>query len=69
MEAADASVLSAPEIPEAFKIYAYMFAIDHCSRSQAAGCKEGEDGISGKPPLREMGIDSRLDITGPFGNT
>ena len=28
-EAADASMLSAPAIPEAFKMYAYMFAIDH----------------------------------------
>ena len=68
-EAADASMLSAPEIPETFKIYAYVFAIDQYNRSKTAACKGGKDGISGQPPLREMGIDTRLEIMVPFGNT
>ena len=67
-ETANAHMLAAPDIPNEFKFWAIMWAIEVYNRLPTSACKSDGRGNSGCAPYSALGLDCNLQDLVPFGN-
>ena len=67
-EAGNCMMLSAPAVPNEFKLWSLQYAVDVYNRVPTEACKGDSSGTAGVPPLAALGLDCSYQDIVPFGN-